>query len=160
MTINESRVSENPNRVRCFRKDALMPDVLDEKWELIKVTCTQGFNKHVKFGLSFIKVYTPDATTTSKTSCSPTSVSSSIQPKAVTSPKEKISCDETLGLPKNNVFAKFRMRVDSSDSDKEESSSSLFSKWKQEKDSPKKSSNDLNISCKFSNTVCFVQRLV
>lgn len=143
MTVPDARVSENPNRVRCFRKDALMPDVLDEKWELIKVTCTQAFNKHVKYGLSFIKVHTPDA---SPTPSSPLPVSSALQ-TTVASPKEKKSCDESLGLPKNNVFAQFKIRGDSSDSDKE-TDSSLFSKWKQEKESPKKASSDHNISCK------------
>lgn len=147
MTITESRVSENPNRVRCFRKDALMPEVLDEKWDLIKVTCSQGFNRHVKFGLSFVKVYTPDAASTLSSSLS---VSSPLQLAKNASPKEKKSCDETLGLPKNNVFARFRMRLDSSDSDKEsDSSSSLFSKWKQEKDSPNKATSDHNVSGKF-----------
>ena len=122
---------ESPNRVRCFNKDALMPEVAEEKWELVKVTCTQGFNKHVLFGLSFITVHTPDAVTASESS--PTKAS----------PKEKKSCDEALGLPKNSVFAKFRMRVDSSDSSDSstaEASSSLFSKWKNEKDSPIKES--------------------
>lgn len=146
MTITESRVCENPNRVRCFRKQALMPDVSDEKWDLVKVTCTQGFNKHVKFGLSFIKVYTSDATISSTSSTS-VAVSAPTQAKTVSSPKEQKCCDERLGLPKNSVFAQFRMRGDSSDSDKEETSSSLFSKWKQRKESPIKISN---ISCKLT----------
>lgn len=135
MTIPESRVSENPNRVRCFGKDALMPDVSEETWEMVKVTCTQGFNKHVQYGLSFIKIHTTDSVNVS------TPASPAVKPN-ISSPKEKKGCDEALGLPKNSVFAKFRMRVDSSDSDKEsEASSSLFSKWKEEKNSPEKVHN-------------------
>lgn len=154
MTIIESRVSECPNRVRCFGKDALMPDVADEKWDLVKVTCTQGFKKHVQFGLSFIKIHTPDAVPASSVSAS----SISIPNQTVTrSPKEKKSCDEALGLPKTSVFAKFRMRLDSSDSDKEsESSTTLFSKWKQNKDSPIKETSNLSgeiISDESSNLV-------
>lgn len=139
MTITESRVSENPNRVRCFGKSALMPDVAEETWELVKVTCTQGFNKQIQFGLSFIKIYTADTVPASG------SASPSVKPIVSASPKEKKSCDEALGLPQNSVFAQFRMRNDSSESDKEsETASSLFSKWKKEKDSPKKESNAHN----------------
>lgn len=131
MTIPQSRVSESPNRVRCFGKDALMPDVAEEKWDMVKVTCTQGFNKHVQFGLSFITIHTPDAVTPSASQSSP------VKPAVTASPKEKKTCDEALGLPENSAFAKFRMRVDSSDSDDKETDngSTLFSKWKQEKDS-------------------------
>lgn len=119
MTLPESRVSENPNRVRCFNKESFMPDVLDEKWDLVKVACTQTGNKHAQFGLSFIKISTPDVIPTTQ--------------------KQKKSSDDTLTLPKNSVFSQFRVRSDSSDSDKEsQNSSSLFSKWKKEKDSPQK----------------------
>lgn len=142
MTVPECRESKNPNHVRCFDKDALMPDVRDEKWDLIKVTCTQNFNKHVQFGLSFIEVHAPDTISTS--------ASASPLANVAKSPKAKKICDETLELPKNSVFAQFKMRSDSSDSDKEsEQSSSLFSKWKQTKDSPQKSSaNGQSVSCK------------
>lgn len=144
MTIPDSRVSESPNRVRCFGRDALLPDVAEEKWELIKVTCTQSFNKHVKFGLAFITVHTPDAVAASVLELSP------VKATVTSSPKEKKGCDEALGLPKTSAFAKFRMRVDSSDSDKEaETSSSLFSKWKQGKDTPAKDSSGYNISGMF-----------
>lgn len=139
MTIPDSRVSENPNRVRCFAKDALIPDVANEKWELVKILCTQPFNKHVQFGISFIKVHVADTVNVS----SPANVARS--PLFTNSPKEKKSCDEALGLPKNSVFAKFRMREDSSDSDKETAeASALFSKWKEEKESPKKESTTLS----------------
>lgn len=152
MTMPESRVLENPNRVRCFTKDELMPDVLNEKWDLIRVTCIQNFNKHVQYGLSFIKVHTSDAISTLASS-------SPLQTVA----KSSKGCDETLELPKNSVFSQFKIRSDSSDSDKEaeQSSSSLFSKWKQEKNSPPKAStNGQRLSCKFflyTNTmlICF-----
>lgn len=143
MSIIESRVSENPNRVRCFSKDALMPDVLEEKWDLVKVTCTQDINTHVQFGISFIKIHTSDAVSAAS------SISGlSSAPLITASPKEKKSCDEALGLPKHSAFAKFRIRNDSSDSDKE-SDASLFSQWKQKKDSPNKAASDNhNLSCK------------
>lgn len=141
MTVPDCRNSESPNRVRCFAKDALMPDVLDETWDLIKITCKQTFNRHVQYGLSFVKVYTHDAI--------PSASASPMSAVCVASPKQQKSCDEILGLPKDSVFSRFKIRSDSSDSDKEsEASSSLFSKWKQERDSPKKASNGQSLSGK------------
>lgn len=136
MLLPENRKSENPCRVRCITKDGLMPDVVNEKWELVKITCTT-FNKQEQFGISFITIHTSDTV-------APLSPANVIQSPVTNSPKVKKSCDEELGLPKNSVFAKFRVRNDSSDSDKETSeASSLFSKWKEEKNSPKKESTTL-----------------
>lgn len=142
MTVPECRESKNPNHVRCFDKNSLMPEVLNEKWDLIKLICTQNFNKHVKFGLSFVKVHTPDAIATS--------VSRSPIASVAKSPKVTKSCDEVLELPKNSVFSQFKMHGESSsDSDKEsESSSSLFSKWKQSNSPQKSTANGQSRSCK------------
>lgn len=122
MSPLESRNSENINRVRCFYKDALMPDVRDDKWDLVKVTCTQPYNKRVQYGLCFVKIHTPDES----------NVAHSIDEK----PKLNTSCEEVLDLPKENVFSQFKFREESPESDKEtNASSSLFAKWKQTKQS-------------------------
>lgn len=82
MVITECQSMKKSNRVRCFPKEALVPDVVDEKWDLVKVTCIQEFNTNVKFGLSFIKIHTSDTATTSTfASTSSTSSSSSVRPK-------------------------------------------------------------------------------
>ncbi|XP_070075046.1 DNA repair protein XRCC1 isoform X2 [Drosophila takahashii] len=57
MTPIESKNSSNPNRVRCFSGSALAESVLPEKWKLLKIVCTQPFNRHVQYGLSFVKVH-------------------------------------------------------------------------------------------------------
>lgn len=57
MTPIESKSSKNVNRVRCFNSDTLNSHVLEDKWKLVKIICTQPFNKHVQYGLSFIKVH-------------------------------------------------------------------------------------------------------
>lgn len=120
----ESRNSTTTNRVRCFAKNALISPVCDEKWDLIKILCTQPFNKHVQYGVSFVKVHAvDDSASTSKTvETKQTEVKSTEKPKL----------DTSLGLSTSNVFAQFKFREDSSDSDKE-TSSTLFSKWKQSK---------------------------
>ncbi|XP_031626319.1 DNA repair protein XRCC1 [Contarinia nasturtii] len=133
MSVTDSRASENPNRVRCFGKDALEQDVVNETWEFVKFNCQQPFNKQVQFGLSFIVIHTPDATSSECASMGNTTETAS--------PKKKKNCDETLNLPKTSVFAQFTMRDDSSDSSDKEASS-LFSKWKEEKNSPAKDINN------------------
>ena len=45
MTPSESRVSQNPNRVRIFGSDQLSKAVAGQKWDRVKVVCTQPFNK-------------------------------------------------------------------------------------------------------------------
>ncbi|XP_045479607.1 DNA repair protein XRCC1 [Harmonia axyridis] len=60
MSASESRQSTNINRVRMFKKDDFSKPVCDEKWDRIKVVCTQPFNKHVKYGLSFIKFHSSE----------------------------------------------------------------------------------------------------
>ncbi|EDV45884.1 DNA repair protein XRCC1 [Drosophila erecta] len=57
MTPIESKNSSNPNRVRCFSATALAERALPEKWKLLKIVCTQPFNRHVPYGLSFVKVH-------------------------------------------------------------------------------------------------------
>lgn len=119
----ECRNEENPNRVRCFNKNALLPDVCDEKWDLIKVVCSQAYNKRIQYGLAFVKVHTID-----DTDCSAPKVHE-IAPAMKDA--SKLKADTALQLPSNSVFAQFRIHSDSSDSDKESgSASALFAKWK------------------------------
>lgn len=60
MTPLESRQSQNINKVRMFGKDDLSKPECDEKWDRIKIVCTQPFNKHVQYGLNFIKLHSND----------------------------------------------------------------------------------------------------
>jgi DNA-repair protein XRCC1 len=50
----ESRSGSNPNRVRMFTTDTLSKREAEQKWDRVKVVCTQPFNKHVQYGLAFI----------------------------------------------------------------------------------------------------------
>lgn len=60
MTPVESRQSQNVNKVRMFSKNDLSKPECDEKWDRIKIVCTQPFNKHVQYGLNFINFHTND----------------------------------------------------------------------------------------------------
>lgn len=140
MTPVEGRSSEKKNRVRCFPNDELVSDVRNEKWDLVKVFCTQSFNKRVQYGVSFIKIHTNDETT-----------ANSAKLNVNDSPKVKPKCGEVLNLAENNAFSQFRMREDSSDSDKESGTpSALFQKHKETKN--EEPSNAIPLSGKFKST--------
>uniref|UniRef100_A0A1B6C320 BRCT domain-containing protein n=2 Tax=Clastoptera arizonana TaxID=38151 RepID=A0A1B6C320_9HEMI len=54
MSVRDSKYGNNVNGVTFFRNSDLLKPIVDEKWDQIKIVCTQPFNKHVKYGLSFI----------------------------------------------------------------------------------------------------------
>jgi len=59
MTPSESRSLTNCNRVRIFNKEKLSPNSVNEKWDLIKVVCTQPFNKVLLLNLILIQISFP-----------------------------------------------------------------------------------------------------
>ena len=56
MTPIESRNEQSLNRVRMFNRDKLNAEIVNQKWDRVKVVCTQPFNKHLKYGLSFLQI--------------------------------------------------------------------------------------------------------
>lgn len=43
-----------------FTTDQLSSPERDEKWDRVKIVCTQPFNRHVQYGLSFITLHSPE----------------------------------------------------------------------------------------------------
>lgn len=60
MTPVESRQSQNVNKVRMFSTNDLSKPECNEKWDRIKIVCTQPFNKRVQYGLNFINFHSID----------------------------------------------------------------------------------------------------
>lgn len=60
MSPIESRNETNLQRVRMFRLQDLNKVTLTEKWDRIRVVCTQPFNKQLKYGLSFVTVHSEE----------------------------------------------------------------------------------------------------
>ncbi|XP_076438303.1 DNA repair protein XRCC1-like isoform X2 [Babylonia areolata] len=58
MGPTDSRSGNNRNTVRMFTADKLSKAVASEKWDRVKIVCTQPFNKSSAYGLSFIKFHT------------------------------------------------------------------------------------------------------
>lgn len=151
MTPGDARNMDHPNRVRCYNSDILVESVRDEKWDMVKLVCTQSYNRKVKYGLAFVKIQTSDEpnANASKNSNSITnpiaSTNENTKESESESAKLNTSCDDALGLPKDNVFSQFKFREESSDSDNEPAS--LFNKWKKETQSD--NGDDSVISSKF-----------
>ncbi|XP_016983444.1 DNA repair protein XRCC1 [Drosophila rhopaloa] len=109
MTPIESKNSSNQNRVRCFSGPALSEIVLPEKWKLLKIVCTQPFNRHVQYGLSFVKVHVLGA------------------PANVAAPPKVKSL-----LPHGMMqFGAFKLREESPDSETD-NQVTRFQRWKKE----------------------------
>lgn len=54
MSPIQSKQSTYTNQVRMFRSEQLCLPERNEKWDRIKIVCTQPFNRHVQYGLSFV----------------------------------------------------------------------------------------------------------
>lgn len=59
MTPAEAREGTNPNKVRMFTKEQLCKPECEQKWDKVKIICSQPFNRNVQFGLSFIILHSP-----------------------------------------------------------------------------------------------------
>jgi len=115
MSPAESKSFTNVNRVRMFGADKLSKPVAAQKWDRIKLVCTQPFNKNEQYGLSFINLHSPPDDTDGDTA-----------EKAVASPS--VTASKRLG--------RFILKDDSDSEEKKVSSGSLFFKKLQKKASP------------------------
>ncbi|CAO1412077.1 unnamed protein product [Diamesa tonsa] len=114
MTPVESRKSENPNRVRCFNKSTLIEGICDEKWDLVKIVCTQPFAR-VQYGLSFITLHSPSEESDKD--------------------ENGFKCKPEQKSSEKRKFGKFYLRNDSDeDTEKKDESLSAYHKWKLSKD--------------------------
>ncbi|KAJ0176346.1 hypothetical protein K1T71_008520 [Dendrolimus kikuchii] len=56
----DSRKEENVEKVRSFNSEHFTEATRNQKWDRVRVVCSQPYNKHCKFGLSFIQLYEPE----------------------------------------------------------------------------------------------------
>lgn len=121
MTIIEAKNGNNPNRVRCFTNNILVESVAKQKWDLIKVICTQPFNNKIQYGLSFITLHTPEEVMNDNSPVKPVLVAKAAKTEDSSEKKSK--------------FGKFAMRADSgSDDDKKDKDTTTpFNRWKSSK---------------------------
>lgn len=58
MSPAESKVWTNLNVVKLFSKDLMNKVVCDQKWDRVKIVCTQPYNTSQPYGLSFVRMKT------------------------------------------------------------------------------------------------------
>uniref|UniRef100_A0A8D0HPW5 XRCC1 N-terminal domain containing 1, N-terminal like n=1 Tax=Sphenodon punctatus TaxID=8508 RepID=A0A8D0HPW5_SPHPU len=59
MTPTDAKLGKNRSGVRMFKEGDFLASARDEKWDRLRLTCSQPFNKHAQFGLSFLRIRTP-----------------------------------------------------------------------------------------------------
>lgn len=56
MSVQDAKNDCNKNVVRFFKLEEFNEAVANQSWDRLKIICSQPFNKHVQYGLSFVKV--------------------------------------------------------------------------------------------------------
>ncbi|XP_072256473.1 protein XNDC1N [Pyxicephalus adspersus] len=56
MSPADSKLDRNSSGVRMFKEGDFLEESAGEKWDRLRITCTQPFNKHKQFGLSFLRL--------------------------------------------------------------------------------------------------------
>lgn len=59
MSPTESRNGTNMSRVRFFGPSQLQKSAAQEKWDRVKIVCSQPYSKNIAYGLSFVKFHSP-----------------------------------------------------------------------------------------------------
>uniref|UniRef100_A0AAQ6AFF8 DNA repair protein XRCC1 n=1 Tax=Amphiprion ocellaris TaxID=80972 RepID=A0AAQ6AFF8_AMPOC len=59
MSPTESRNGANMNRVRFFGPNQLQKSTSQEKWDRVKIVCSQPYSKNLAYGLAFVKFHSP-----------------------------------------------------------------------------------------------------
>ncbi|KAF7670448.1 hypothetical protein LDENG_00074520 [Lucifuga dentata] len=59
MSPTESRNGTNTNRVRFFAPNQLQKSTAQEKWDRVKIVCSQPYSKNIAYGLAFVKFHSP-----------------------------------------------------------------------------------------------------
>ena len=57
MSPDDSRKSISLNRVRIFSDNELISSTACQKWDTVRIVCTQPFNRNIQYGLAFIRFY-------------------------------------------------------------------------------------------------------
>ncbi|XP_073702966.1 DNA repair protein XRCC1 [Garra rufa] len=59
MSPTESRNGTNTNRVRFFATSQLVKATAQEKWDRVKIVCSQPYSRSIAYGVAFIKLHSP-----------------------------------------------------------------------------------------------------
>lgn len=129
MTIFDAKNERNPNGVRMFGRDLFNPAVADTRWDLVKIICSQPFNSHRQFGLSFINLHTNEEVTPIDED-----EDSTIKAKIPMIQKPQEEKTPKVANKATTKIGKFRFRDSNSDDEAEETSP--FAQWKNKKANP------------------------
>lgn len=110
MAEKDARNSEKTNQVKCFMTSEMEEKVLRREWDLVKVICTQIFNKHVEYGINFVTLH-----------------GKLVDGEKV---KEKVVQETSSVISPGKMFGRFKMREESPEED-EPKGVGIMARWKQ-----------------------------
>ncbi|XP_015745445.1 short transient receptor potential channel 2-like [Python bivittatus] len=55
----DAKLNKNRSGVRMFKEGDLLASAMAEKWDRVRLICSQPFNRHTQFGLFFLRIRTP-----------------------------------------------------------------------------------------------------
>ncbi len=58
MSVNESRMGRNKNKLVVYPKDKLSASAVAKKWNRVKIRCVQKYNQDAQFGLRALSIFT------------------------------------------------------------------------------------------------------
>ncbi|XP_047997826.1 DNA repair protein XRCC1 [Leguminivora glycinivorella] len=99
----DSRRGTGVERVRSFSAEQLAP-TKTQKWDRVRVVCSQPYNKHCKYGLSFVHIFESDKAESDKP---PSPQPAPAVPTRLAAPIGQYSSDEDDFRP-GELFAKHR----------------------------------------------------
>lgn len=139
MSPAESKSFTSTNRVRMFGVDKLSKPVATQKWDRVKLVCTQPFNKNERYGLSFINLHSP-----------PDDMDDDSQATKEAMPHTSVTASKRLG--------RFTLKGDSDTEEKKISSGNLFFKKFQKKTSPPSMSTAAEVRAAASTVISSVDK--
>ncbi|GAB1601859.1 DNA repair protein XRCC1-like isoform X1 [Argonauta hians] len=114
MSPMESRNNTNRCSVRMFGPEKLTKTVFEEKWDRVKIICTQPFNKMTNYGLSFVKFHSPPSSGNHSNSAKPVEDDDLTNPKKIGAFFFRQDEDEKSDLKAGSLFAQQKAKAESS----------------------------------------------
>ncbi|XP_077292431.1 DNA repair protein XRCC1-like isoform X2 [Arctopsyche grandis] len=115
MSPADSRNSVNISSVRTFTHDKLAPTIRDEKWDRIRIVCTQPYNRHVQYGLSFIHFFNSDSASNASTSKAPQTSKQTTMLGRFKLKNDSDDEDSALSFKPGELFARLKQKNTSMD---------------------------------------------
>ncbi|GBP58963.1 DNA repair protein XRCC1 [Eumeta japonica] len=109
ITPSEARKNDDVEKVRSFDYSQLASDTKNLSWDRVRIVCSQPYNKHCKYGLSFIHIFEPEGESSSVSQSLAATTPTPIPPRLLD--LDTKSSDEEDNFKPGELFAKYRAKT-------------------------------------------------